>query len=139
MPRCITALLLILLLSFACTFDSENQDEKEIRDIIYDISRDFNWNDLGGIMEYVHPNFLHNGMYGFELEQLWQNRKAQYQLLTCQITDVEIDGDFATVFMTMTYESSTATDTFIEPTTHGDASYFHYDAGSWQLFGNQTR
>ncbi|MDD3464497.1 MAG: hypothetical protein PHH07_03340 [Candidatus Cloacimonetes bacterium] len=133
-----TLMLLFALLLASCDPDTTAADEYEIRNIIYGISRDFSWGEVDGIMVQVHPDFRHKGMYSTELRQLWENRRGQYQLLECEISDVEVNYDRATVFMTMTFQSSTSTYSYPEPETFGDASYFIYEGGSWQLYGDQT-
>jgi hypothetical protein len=130
-------LIILALLLTSCDPEPYNQDESEIRDIVYDISRDFSWADINGIMEHVHPDYRHNGMYRDELRQLWQNRLGQFQLLSCEVSEVSITGDYATVHMAMTYDSATDTVTYQEPETYGDASYFYYDGYEWTLYGNQ--
>jgi hypothetical protein len=131
-------LLLLVIIAFcACDTNSAILDEEEIRNIIYDISYDFSWNDINGIMEYVHNDFRHNGMYRDELRFLWNERRKRYQLLSCDISQIYIDNEYATVFMTMTYQSATETVSFSEPDTFGDASYYYFDQGRWQIYGNQ--
>ena len=129
--------LLVIIALCACDTHSEILDEEEIRNIIYDISYDFSWNDINGIMEYVHKDFRHNGMYRDELRLLWNERRNRYQLLSCDISQIYIDNEYATVFMTMTYQSATETVSFSEPDTFGDASYYYFDQGKWQIYGNQ--
>ena len=109
-------LLLIIISLCACDTNSTKPDEEEIRNIIYDISRDFCWNDINGIMEYVHKDFRHNGMYRDELRLLWNERRNKYQLLDCDISQIYIHNEYATVFMTMTYQSATETVTFLSQT-----------------------
>ena len=130
-------LLLVIIALCACDTHSEILDEGEIRNIIYDISYDFSWNDINGIMEYVHKDFRHNGMYRDELRLLWNERRNRYQLLSCDISQIYIDNEYATVFMTMTYQSATETVSFSETDTFGDASYYYFDQGRWQIYGNQ--
>jgi hypothetical protein len=129
--------LLVIIALCACDTHSEILDEEEIRNIIYDISYDFSWNDINGIMEYVHKDFRHNGMYRDELRLLWNERRNRYQLLSCDISQIYIDNEYATVFMTMTYQSATETVSFSEPDTFGDASYYYFDQGRWHIYGNQ--
>ena len=129
--------LLVIIALCACDTHSEILDEEEIRNIIYDISYDFSWNDINGIMEYVHKDFRHNGMYRDELRLLWNERRNRYQLLSCDISQIYIDNEYATVFMAMTYQSATETVSFSEPDTFGDASYYYFDQGRWQIYGNQ--
>ena len=130
-------LLLVIIALCACDTHSEILDEEEIRNIIYDISYDFSWNDINGIMEYVHKDFRHNGMYRDELRLLWNERRNRYQLLSCDISQIYIDNEYAIVFMTMTYQSATETVSLSEPDTFGDASYYYFDQGRWQIYGNQ--
>lgn len=139
MIRQLLPLALILLALFACDKDTYSQDENEIRDIIYDISRDFSWNEIEGIMEHVHPDYLHDGMYDYQLRLLWLDRLANYDLLACAVSFVDIQGDYATVHMVMNFESSQGSYSYPEPETSGDASFFHYDYsyGEWMLYGNQ--
>ena len=130
-------LLLVIIALCACDTHSEILDEEEIRNIIYDISYDFSWNDINGIMEYVHKDFRHNGMYRDELRLLWNERRNRYQLLSCDISQIYIDNEYATVFMTMTYQSATANVSFSEADTFGDASYYYFDQVRWYIYGNQ--
>ncbi len=122
----------------SCETDPNAAAEYEIRNIIYDISRDFSWGEVDGIMAHVHPDFRHKGMYSAELRQLWLNRRGQYQLLDCEISEVEVNYDRAIVSMTMTFQTANATYSYPEPETYGDASHFIYESGSWQLYGDQN-
>lgn len=120
-----------------CDRDSSQADEFELREIIYGISHNFDWNEIGKIMALVHPDYLHNGMYGSELRQLWLNRRGQYQLLSCEVRRVEIEYDRATIYMEMHFVSAGAELSYTEPETYGDISYFIRDGGFWQIYGNQ--
>lgn len=82
--------------------------------------------------------FITRGIHSSELRQLWQNRRAQYELLACEVSEVEVDYDRATVFMTMTFQSADGTLSYSEPQTYGDASYFIRDGGIWKLYGDQS-
>lgn len=138
MKPALPLLLLLLLALFSCGDNSGNEAETLIRDIIYDISRDFNWNEIDGIMDHVHPDYLHNGMYDYQLRILWLNRQAEYDLLSCEVSSVELWDNLATVHMIMTFESSSGPPlSYSEPETHGDASFFLYEQGKWWLYGNQ--
>lgn len=130
-------LILTLLMLAGCDRDTSQADEFELREIIYGISRDFNWNEIGKIMALVHPDYLHNGMYGSELRQLWLNRRGQYQLLSCDVSRVEIEYDRATIYMEMNFVSTVDELSYPEPETYGDTSYFIRDGGFWQIYGNQ--
>jgi ketosteroid isomerase-like protein len=137
MKKALILLCCLLLALLSCDTDTQDQDETEIRDIIYDIAHDFSWNDVEGIMAHVHPDFRHNGIYREELRDLWLQRRAQYELLDCEVTQVDVDGDYAVVHMLMTFTSNTGNLSYPEPETQGDASYFRYDLGAWLLYGNQ--
>lgn len=135
--------ILILLMAAlfclsSCDPDPTAADEYEISQIIYDISRDFSWGEVEGIMAHVHPDYRHKGMYSAELRQLWNNRRGLHQLLDCEVSEIEINYDRATVFMTMHFEGTGGNLDYPEPETSGDASYFIYDEGTWQLYGDQT-
>lgn len=134
----LTGLLLLCALFLSSCDPDSAADDYQLRQIIYGISRDFSWGEIEGIMAQVHPDFRHHGMYSAELRQLWQNRRAQYELLSCEVSEIEINYDRATVFMTMTYQSADGTLSYSEPNTYGDASYFYRDGGSWRLYGDQT-
>ena len=95
----VAVLTLTLLVLAGCDKDTSQADEFELREIVYDISRNFDWNEIGKIMARVHPDYLHNGMYASELRPLWLNRRGQYQLLSCDVTRVEIEYDRATIYM----------------------------------------
>ncbi len=137
MRKFLPLLLLALLISSSCNLTPNGEDEREIRDIIYNISRDFCWNDVNGIMEYVHPDYRHRGMYDDQLRTLWLERRAEYELLQCQVSHIDFEVNYATVHMEMTFQSSTATLNYLEPETNGDASFFYKENGQWQLYGNQ--
>ncbi len=133
----IVFLALALLLIAGCDKDTSQADEFELREIIYNISRDFDWNEIGKIMARVHPEYLHNGMYSSELRQVWLNRRGQYDLLSCEVTRVELEYDRATIYMEMSFTSAAGDYIYLEPETFGDISYFIRDAGFWQIYGNQ--
>jgi hypothetical protein len=130
----ITVLMLILS---GCDWTNPDQSETEIRNIVYDVEHDFNWNDIDGIMEHVHPDYLHNGMHSMQLRNAWLNRKADYDLLSCDVDSVLIQGDYATVYMTLTFQNSHGNYAYHEPESFGDISYFYYDQDSWRIYGNQ--
>ncbi len=130
-------LLLLPLLFAACDGQSVSAAEEEIRGIIDDIERDFNWQDIEGIMAHVHPDYRHNGMYINELRNLWYQRRANYELLECTVSQVLIEDYYATVFLRLEFFSSGGNLSYEDPQTSGDASYFIYSGGNWQLWGNQ--
>lgn len=130
-------LLLVLPLLLSCQSSSLSQEENEIRNIIYDISHDFSWNDIQCIVDHLHPDYRHNGMQSLQFRELWLNRRASFDLLDCDISGVEIQGDYATVHLRLDFQSATDDLSYDDPQTSGDISFFFYDRGAWQLYGNQ--
>ncbi len=122
-----------------CDSNAEELDEREIRDIIYDIARDFSWNDIDGIMARVHPDYLHNGLNREELRELWLGRRATYELLDCTVDRVEFEYDRAVVFLSLDFTSSTGNLSYQDPATSGDISHFIRSGGEWLIWGNQAR
>lgn len=136
----IMCVALLALSCFVCSCgisDPELQTEREIRDLVYELGRSFNWGDINAIMNHVHPEFRHKGMYEMQLRQLWLDRLARFSLMDTQIQRVEVKGDYATVFLKATFSSANETVYFDEPQDNGDYSYFYYDQGRWRLYGNQ--
>ena len=132
------AILCLFLLLFSCGIsDPDTAAERDIRDLIYELGRDFNWNNIDGIMGKMHPEYRHKGMYQMQLRQLWLDRLAQYSLMETSISRVEINGDYAIVFLQATFSSPSGSLTFIEPEDNGDYSYFYYDRGKWWIYGDQ--
>ncbi len=111
--------------------------EQEIRDLIYDVTQAYNWGDIDAIMELVHPEFRHEGMYSLQLRQLWLDRLARFPLLETNVTSVEVNGDYAVAHFSMLFASSTESVLSSEPVDNGDLSYFFYDSGKWQIYGDQ--
>jgi hypothetical protein len=134
MSLLITGFMLILC---GCDWTNPDQSETEIRNIVYDVEHDFNWNDIDGIMGHVHPDYLHNGMHSMQLRDVWLNRKADYDLLSCDVDSVLVQSDFAIVYMTLTFQNSSGNYAYHEPESFGDISYFCYDHDSWRIYGNQ--
>lgn len=137
MLRLILVPMLLSLLLLSCASDQLSQAEAQIRDSIYEIEKDFNWNDIDGIMAQVSPDFLHNGLNRQDLRALWLQRRALYELLDCQITLVEVDDYDAVVHMRMEFTGAEETLEYQEPESFGDASYFRFDGNVWRLYGNQ--
>lgn len=134
----LAVMIIGLLALLSCDAQTQSQDKAEIENIIYDISRDFNWNDIPGIVAYLHPDYRHNGMQGMQFRELWLNRKTTYELLDFVIHDIAISGDYAIVSMQLSFQTSGEDLVYEEPQTSGDISYFYYDQGEWQLYGNQS-
>lgn len=113
------------------------QDKAQIEAILYDLATDFCQDNIPGIMEHVHQDYYHKGIYAYQLRELWLDRRAQYELLEISVINIDIVGDYATAFMRLTFTTADGTLSYLDPETNGDASYFFYDAGAWKLYGNR--
>jgi len=134
----IPILLFLSMLNSSCGIsDPQIGAEQEIRDLIYDVTQAYNWGDIDAIMELVHPEFRHEGMYSLQLRQLWLDRLARFPLLETNVTSVEVNGDYAVAHFSMLFASSTESVLSSEPVDNGDLSYFFYDSGKWQIYGDQ--
>ncbi|HNZ07039.1 MAG TPA: nuclear transport factor 2 family protein [Candidatus Cloacimonadota bacterium] len=134
----IPILLVLSMLNSSCGIsDPQIGAEQEIRDLIYDVTQAYNWGDIDAIMELVHPEFRHEGMYSLQLRQLWLDRLARFPLLETNVTSVKVNGDYAVAHFSMLLTSSTESILSTEPQDNGDLSYFFYDSGKWQIYGDQ--
>ena len=134
----IPILLFLSMLNSSCGIsDPQIGAEQEIRDLIYDVTQAYNWGDIDAIMELVHPEFRHEGMYSLQLRQLWLDRLARFPLLETNVTSVEVNGDYAVAHFSMLFASSTESVLSSEPVDNGDLSYFFDDSGKWQIYGDQ--
>lgn len=138
-PKLLLPLLLLALLAASCGLASSPQelDEGQIKDILYDIESKFNANDIDGLMDHVHSDYYHNSMYGHQLRLRWLDLRARYELLDITDLEVEVEADFATAGMRLTFHSATGDLSYLEPDSVGDISYFYYDDGVWQIIGNR--
>lgn len=131
-------LIPILLLIASCGISSpELADERQIRDILYEISQDYNWGDIDGIMAHASIDYRHDGMQRMQLRQLWLDRMGRYPLLEITELKVTLSGDYATASFKMSLISSDQTVVSREPEDNGDLSFFYHDGVSWKLHGNQ--
>lgn len=133
----------ILLMLMLCSCESSDSDtiaQREIRDILYDVSSDFNLHIMDGIMEHLHIDYLHNGMNSYNFNMLWLDRMAEYSLLEIEVLYIDLNGDTAIVHSNNKFTSSTGTheiQIFKEPDDSGDISYFRRENGVWYIYGNQ--
>lgn len=137
--KAILMLAVAALALASCEVSSpEDIARSRIKDIIYDLTSAFNWKQIGSIMQYVHPDYLHNGLQDHELRELWLDRMALYDLLTCSVLEIAVDGDYAVVSMELTFQSAEhGTQVLNEPHSSGDVSYFYNDGSGWRIYGNQ--
>lgn len=132
-------LLTIALMIASCGWnDPQDTAIAEIRDILYDISVNFNFSNIIGITNYVHPDYLHKGMRDWSLRELWLDRMASFSLLSIDYISVQVNGNYAIATMRMTFDSASETLILQEPGDSGDASYFYFDGDKWRLYGDQN-
>lgn len=130
-------LSLLCLLILSCDFDdAESLAQKEIRDILYDVSLDFNLGNVQGLMDHVHQDYLHKGEIILHLNNEILDRLARFQLLEIEVLYIEISGDYAVAHTRDHYQSDIESVTFNEPEDHGYFSYFHRSKGSWLIYGD---
>ena len=133
----IFGILLMLALGSCESNDSDTIAQREIRDILYDISMEFNLKNISGIMEHLHIKYLHNGMTSYNFNALWLDRMAQYSLLEIEVLYIDLDDDYAVVHSKNKFTSHSETVTLNEPEDSGDISYFKRENGVWYIYGNQ--
>ena len=136
--------LLLLLLAItligvtSCGPDnSETIAKREIRDVLFDISANFNLKNIEGIMEHLHTEYLHKGMISYHFNDLWLDRMAQFSLLDIEILYIELQDNKAVVHSKNTFTSAIESVTLNEPEDSGDISYFIRQNGVWLVYGNQ--
>ena len=129
--------VLMLLMAGCKDSDPDTIARNEIKDILYDISQDFNQHNIEGIMDHVHQDYLHKSMISWGFNDLWLDRMAQYSLLEIEVLYIDISGDKAIVTSTNTFTSAYETLVLNEPEDNGDISYFIRDNGVWMVYGNQ--
>jgi len=130
-------MLIMLVLSSCESSDSDTLAQREIRDILYDISYDFNLKDMNGIMEHLHNDYLHRGMNRYNFNNLWLNRMTLYSLLEIEVLYIDLNGNSAIVYSKNKFMSNSDTQILNEPEESGDISYFKRDNGVWYIYGDQ--
>lgn len=135
---CIFIIIVALLLSSCREDDSDRLAQREIRDILYDISTDFNLKDMYGIMEHLHPDYLHKGNISYHFNDKWLEHFARFSLLEIEVLYIEIQDNKAVAHTNNKFSSAAETIILHEPEDNGDVSYFYRDNGAWYLYGNQA-
>lgn len=132
-------LILLLLLTGSCDADSaEAISQKEIRDLLYELSLDFNLGNVYGMLDKVHNDYLHKGKIVWHLNQEILDRMGRFQLLEIEVLYIELQGDrYAVAHTRDHYSSSLENVTYNEPESSGYFSYFYRDKGKWLIYGNQ--
>lgn len=131
-------IMLLSLFLLSCDLDNEESlSQKEIRDILYDVSMDFNLGNTFGIMDHVHQEYRHNGKISHHLNEEINRRRDRFQLLEIEVIFIDINGDYAVAHTRDHYRSSIENVTFNEPEDSGYFSYFFRSNGTWLIYGNQ--
>jgi hypothetical protein len=133
----IIALFILLVLTSCREDEGDKIAQREIRDILYDVSVNFNLKNVYGIMEHLHTDYLHKGNIAHHFNTLWLNRMQQFSLLEIEVLYIEIDGNKAVAHTRNKFISAFETNTLNEPADNGDISYFYRDNGNWYIYGNQ--
>ncbi|HNQ43022.1 MAG TPA: hypothetical protein PKI59_01265 [Candidatus Cloacimonadota bacterium] len=130
--------LLLLLGSMSCGKNNPDQiAQNEIRELLYNLSQDFNRKDMARIMDRLHSDYLHKGMVSWSFNQQWLEHMGRFALLDIEVLFIETQDNKAVVHSVNTFTSSIETLVLTEPETVGDISYFIWHNGQWLLYGNQ--
>ncbi|GAB1468668.1 hypothetical protein MASR2M64_14110 [Candidatus Cloacimonadota bacterium] len=136
-------IILVVVIVLALGFSSCNQDssdtlaQKEIRDLLYSISTDFNLNQISPILDHLHLDYLHKGKIGHHFNIDWLNYMNRFSLLDIEVLYIEIEGAKAVAHTKNTFRSAYETEVHNEPEDNGEISYFYRDNGVWYIYGNQ--
>jgi hypothetical protein len=138
----ILLICLVVLISSCDLDDPESLAQKEIRDILYDISLDFNLGNvygiLYGILDHVHNDYLHKGQITWHLNEEILERMGRFQLLEIEVIFIEVNGNHAVAHTRDHYSSSIEDVVYEEPEDTGYFSYYYRENGSWLIYGNQS-
>jgi hypothetical protein len=132
-------LLILMLLIGSCDNESfESISQKEIRDIFYELSLDFNLGNVGGMLDKVHNDYLHKGNILWHLNEEILDRMARFNLLEIEVLYIEFQGDrYAVAHTRDHYSSAIENVSYNEPESSGFFSYFYRENGVWLIYGNQ--
>jgi len=130
--------IIVLLAVTGCRDDDgDKAAQREIRDILYDISVDFNLKNVYGIMEHLHTDYLHKGNIAHHFNMRWLQHFDRFSLLEIEVLYIEIQDNKAVAHTRNKFISAYETMTLNEPADNGDISYFYRDNGVWYIYGNQ--
>jgi len=131
-------LIVAMLLGSCGEDDTEKLAQREIRDILYDISTDFNLKDMYGILEHLHTDYLHKGLISYHFNDDWLSYMARFSLLEIEVLYIEIQDNKAIAHTRNKFSSAAETVVLNEPADNGEISYFYRDNGVWYVYGNQA-
>ena len=136
--RLFVILLLALILNSCDSESFEAESQRQIRNMMYEISSDFCLGNVYGILDKVHNDYLHKGQIVWHLNQEILDRLARFQLLEIEVIHIEFQGErFATVHSRDHYQSSIENVYYSEPEASGIFSYLKRENGKWLIYGNQ--
>ena len=137
----LSIIFLVLTLILVSSCDTENDEaisQRDIRNLMYGLSQDFNLGNVYGMLDRVHNEYLHKGQITYHLNQEILDRRARFQLLDIEVIYIEFRGDrHAIVHSRDHYQSSDENISFSEPEASGIFSYLVRDRGQWLIYGNQ--
>ncbi len=124
---------IILIFTTSCdTTSPEELDKNAILDILDSIQSNFNMDNIEGIMQYYHQDFLHDGDdHDFERIR-WEIRLNDNDELILENIEIILNGNYATADFLMHLDATTTDEPSDE---NGDLSYFFCELGSWKLCG----
>lgn len=133
-------LILTLLLLGSCDKESsEAISQREIRDLFYELSLDFNLGNVYGMLDKVHNDYLHKGNIVWHLNEEILDRLGRFQLLEIEVLYIEFQGNrHAVVHSRDRYSSAIEDITYNEPESSGYFSYLYRDNNTWLIYGNQA-
>ncbi len=133
----IIALFILLVLTSCREDEGDKTAQREIRDILYDVSVNFNLKNVYGIMEHLHTDYLHKGNIAHHFNMKWLQYFDQFSLLEIEVLYIEIQDNKAVAHTRNKFISAYETMTLTEPEDNGDIAYFYRDNGRWYIYGNQ--
>jgi len=130
--------LSILLINCTGFSSTEDINKSEIIEMLDDIRIAFNMADPDQIISHYHSDFFHNGdLYEDELIK-WESRLINYAEMDMLDIEIDINGEFAIAYLTLSFTEQSDTDSWEEPSEeNGDLSYLIFDGNEWQIYGNQ--
>ena len=136
MKNILLSVLTILCISCSESTSPKDVDEYLITSILEDIESDFSFGYIDSIMNYYHPNFLHNENNFADENVIWKIRLLEYNEIEFYEIEISINDNFATAEFNMKLSSGEDFYIFNEPEDNGDISYFYYDLDEWKICGN---
>lgn len=132
---CLLIMLMALAIITACDLTEPQSNETLVREQLSAFERAFNTKDPAAMMDLVHHGYLHNNLNYWNFNQIWQDRMAQYALLEIREISIVFSGDYATASMRLDFIDPEGGQSYLEPQTNGDISYFYFTGSIWKICG----